>query len=63
MSGGNTSTEVQMTIPELMELARTYADDGAFFSAARSLRRAADTFEWLGERQRIALTLAVERKP
>lgn len=43
------SVAAQTTVTELVDLAFAYAGDGAFHSAARCLREAADRFEERGK--------------
>lgn len=45
---GVTRTPAQMSTAELLDLACEYAKDGAYFSAARCLRAAADELEKRG---------------
>jgi len=45
---GSVRTADQMTASELVDLAWDYAEDDAFFSAARCLRAAADKLEARG---------------
>lgn len=54
MSGAvRKSVAAQITVTELVDLAFNYAGDGAFSSAARCLREAADRFEELGKHMQV----------
>lgn len=48
---------------DLIELAFTYLEDGALFSAARCFREAADEIEAVGKRQNAELEKLAIRRP
>ncbi|MCU0946787.1 MAG: hypothetical protein MUF47_00835 [Porphyrobacter sp.] len=56
-------TADQMTASELIDLAWDYAEDGAFFSAARCLRAAADRLEARGRQLHAQMGITPEQRP